>query len=324
MDMAETTERALRLLGLFETRSVWTGPELVELLGVTTRTLRRDVERLRELGYPVEATPGVGGGYRLGSGGRMPPLLLEEDEVVAVTVALRVGAQGISAIGEPAVRALTKLDQVMPPRLRGEVAALADATALLPGATDDVDTGVLVVLAHAVRDHVRVRFGYTGRGGEMTNRDVEPYRLVATGRRWYLLAWDGRREDWRTFRLDRMAGVRASTFRFRPRPAPDAVEHVRRAVTRAGCAHRVRVRLTADADAVRRRVPAAYGVATQVEAGVTDLESSADDLASLARHLTLAAFDLGATLTVLDPPELASAIDEFTTRLAATRQTALP
>ncbi|MGN7247357.1 helix-turn-helix transcriptional regulator [Janibacter anophelis] len=317
--MAETTERVLRLLGLFETRSVWTGSELTEVLGVTTRTLRRDVMRLRDLGYPVEATPGVGGGYRLGAGGRMPPLLLEEDEVVAVTVALRVGAQGIAAIGEPAVRALTKLDQVMPPRLSGEVAALADATALLPGATDDVDTAVLVVLAHAIRDHVRARFGYTGRTGDVTERDVEPYRLVATGRRWYLLAWDGRREDWRTFRLDRMAGVRASTFRFTPRPAPDAVEHVRRAVTRAGYGHTVRVRLTADVEAVRRRVPPAYGTATAVGPGVTDLESSADDLADLARHLTMAAYDLSATLTVLDPPELDQAIEDFTTSLAATR-----
>lgn len=317
--MAETTERVLRLLGLFETRSVWTGSELTQVLGVTTRTLRRDVMRLRDLGYPVEATPGVGGGYRLGAGGRMPPLLLEEDEVVAVTVALRVGAQGIAAIGEPAVRALTKLDQVMPPRLRGEVAALADATALLPGATDDVDTAVLVVLAHAIRDHVRARFGYTGRTGDVTERDVEPYRLVATGRRWYLLAWDGRREDWRTFRLDRMAGVRASTFRFTPRPAPDAVEHVRRAVTRAGYGHTVRVRLTADFEAVRRRVPPAYGTATAVGPGVTDLESSADDLADLARHLTMAAYDLSATLTVLDPPELDQAIEDFTTSLAATR-----
>ncbi len=318
--MAETTERALRLLGLFETRSVWTGPELTGLLGVTTRTLRRDVERLRDLGYPVEATPGVGGGYRLGSGGRMPPLLLEEDEVVAVTVALRVGAQGISAIGEPAVRALTKLDQVMPPRLRGEVAALADATALLPGLTDEVDTGVLVVLAHAVRDRVRARFGYTARGGEQSERDVEPYRLVATGRRWYLLAWDVRREDWRTFRLDRMAGVRASTFRFTPREAPDAVEHVRRAVTRAGSTHTVRVRLTADVEAVRRRVPAAYGIVTEVRPGVADLESSADDLADLARHLTLAAYDLGASLEVLEGPGLAAAIDDFTTRLGEVRR----
>lgn len=317
--MAETTERVLRLLGLFETRSVWTGPELTHVLGVTTRTLRRDVERLRDLGYPVAATPGVGGGYRLGSGGRMPPLLLEEDEVVAVTVALRVGAQGISAIGEPAVRALTKLDQVMPPRLRGEVAALADATALLPGATDDVDTGVLVTLAHAIRDRVRARFGYTSRGGDHVDRDVEPYRLVATGRRWYLLAWDLRREDWRTFRLDRMAGVRASTFRFTPREAPDAVEHVRRAVTRSGHAHTVTVQLTADIAAVRRRVPAAYGVATEVAPGLTELESSADDLADLARHLTMAAFDVGARLTVVDGPGLADAIDDFTGALVGIR-----
>lgn len=316
--MAETTERVLRLLGLFETRSAWTGPELTELLGVTARTLRRDVERLRGLGYPVEATPGVGGGYRFGAGGRMPPLLLEEDEVVAVTVALRVGAQGISAIGEPAVRALTKLDQVMPPRLRGEVAALAEATALLPGATDDVDTGVLVVLAHAIRDRVRARFGYTGRTGEDSDRDVEPYRLVATGRRWYLLAWDRRREDWRTFRLDRMAGVRASTFRFTPREAPDAVEHVRRAVTRAGYAHRAVVRMTADVDAVRRRLPAQYAEVREVSAGVTEVVSSADDLGLLARHLVLAAYDLGARLEVIDPPELATAIDAFVAALGAT------
>lgn len=314
--MAETTGRLLRLLGLFETRSVWTGPELVELLGVTTRTLRRDVGRLRDLGYPIEATRGVGGGYRLGAGGRMPPLLLEEDEVVAVTVALRVGAQGISAIGEPAVRALTKLDQVMPPRLRGEVGALAEATALLPGATDDVDTGVLVELAHAIRDRVRVRFGYTGRTGETTERDAEPYRLVATGRRWYLLAWDRTREDWRVFRLDRMAGARASTFRFTPRAAPDAVEHVQAAVTRGGRAHRVRVRLGADVDAVRRRVPAQYGTARRVGPGVTELESSADELADLARHLVLAAHDIGARLEVVDPPELTEAIDAFLDSLA--------
>lgn len=317
--MAETTERVLRLLGLLETRSVWTGPELVEVLGVTTRTLRRDIERLRDLGYPVEATPGVGGGYRLGRGGRMPPLLLEEDEAVAVTVALRVGAQGLSAIGEPAVRALTKLDQVMPPRLRGEVAALAEATALLPGATDDVDTGVLVVLAHAIRDRVRARFGYTGRTGEVGDRDVEPYRLVATGRRWYLLAWDLRRRDWRTFRLDRMAGVRGSTFRFTPREAPDAVEHVRRALTRSGDAHRARVRVTADVAAVRRRLPEQYATSREVSPGVTEVASSADDLELLARHLVLAAFDLGARLEVLDPAGLADAIDAFTARLASTR-----
>lgn len=317
MDMAETTERVLRLLGLFGAQPVWSGSELTALLGVTTRTLRRDVGRLRDLGYPIDATPGVGGGYRLGTGGRMPPLLLEEDEVVAVTVALRVGAQGISAISESALRALTKLDQVMPPRLRGEAAALTTATAFVPAGTDDVDTAVLVTLAHAVRDHVRARFAYTSRAGDHADRDVEPYRLVATGRRWYLLAWDVQRTDWRTFRLDRMSGVRASTFRFAPREAPDAVEHVRRAITRAGYAHHVRVRLTADVDAVRRRVPGAYGVATQVRPGVTDLESSADDLADMARHLVMVALDIGAHLEVLEPPELRQAIDAFTTRVSS-------
>lgn len=317
--MAETTERALRLLGLFESRSVWTGPELTELLGVTTRTLRRDIERLRDLGYPVRATPGVGGGYRLGTGGRMPPLLLEEDEVVAVTVALRAGAQRVSAIAEPAVRALTKLDQVMPPRLRGEVTALTQATVLLPGGGDEVDAALLLSLAHAIRDRVRASFDYTSRTGESSDRRVEPYRLVVTDRRWYLLAWDLGREDWRTFRLDRMSQVQASTLRFTPRPAPDPLEQVRRAITYTGYAHTVRVRLTADLDAVRRRVPSAYGVATAVAPGITDLECNADDLGSLARHLLLAAVDLRADLTVLDPPELEGAMDDVVAALGAVR-----
>ena len=315
--MAATTGRVLRLLGLFEARSVWTGPELTALLGVTTRTLRRDVQRLRELGHPIEATPGVGGGYRLGAGGHTPPLMLEEDEVVAVTVALRVGAQGIAAIGEPAVRALTKLDQVMPPRLRAEAAALSAATVLLPGATDDVDTSVLVTLAHAIRDRVRARFGYTGRTGEPTERDVEPYRLVATGRRWYLLAWDRHGEDWRTCRLDRMSAVRGSTFGFTPRPAPDAVAQVQRAVTRAGHTHRARVRLGADVADVRRRVPASAGLAIEVGPGTTELDCAADDLGDLARHLALAAFDLDARMEVIEPPELREAIGAFTDRLAS-------
>lgn len=312
--MAETTERVLRLLGLFESRSVWTGAELTGLLGVTTRTLRRDVARLRALGYPVEAASGVGGGYHLGRGGLMPPLLLEEDEVVAVTVALRVGAPGIGTTGEPAVRALAKLDQVMPPRLRGEAAALAEATAQLPG-TDDVDTALLLDLAHAIRDRVLARFAYTARTGESGERDVEPYRLVAAGRRWYLLAWDRRREDWRTFRLDRMTGVRASTLRFTPRPSPDAVAHVQQAIQRTGDTYRGRVRLAADVDAVRRRVPAMYGTATAVGPGVTELVCPTDDVDLLARHLALVAADLDAGMEVLDPPELGAAVLTFVRRL---------
>lgn len=322
MDMANqpvphTTERVLRLLGLFQSRSVWTGAELTQLLGVTTRTLRRDVERLRALGYPVQAAPGVGGGYRFGRGTAIPPLLLEEDEVVAVTVALQVAARSLRAIGEPAVRALTKLDQVLPPRLRGEAAALTAATDLLLRDGNDLDPAILVALAAAIRDRVRARFDYTSRAGATTQRDVEPYRIVATDRHWYLLAFDLTRQDWRTFRLDRMGAVSASTFRFTPRPAPDATERVREAITHAGDAHQVRVRFTASSALVRSRVPSAYGSTTEISAGVSELATAADDLGWLARRLVTIALDLDAELEVLEPPELATAIADYAQAVAA-------
>ena len=199
---------------------MWTGPELAERLGVTTRSIRRDVERLRSLGYPVHATQGVGGGYQLGRGRALPPLLLDDAEAVAIAVSLRLAAGGtVTGASEAALSTLAKLDQVMPPRLRSEVKAIHDSTVTLTSARDLVDGDVLLALARACRDLVRVRFGYDARDGAATERWVEPVRLVATGRRWYLMAWDVDREDWRTFRLDRMrtvtarrgASVRAST-----------------------------------------------------------------------------------------------------------------
>ena len=209
--MSETTSRVLQLLGLLQSRRVWTGEELAERLAVTTRSVRRDVERLRDLGYPVHASKGHGGGYQLGAGAALPPLLLDPDEAVAMAVCLRLAAGGsVAGVGESALRALSKLDQVMPARLRSQVAAVHDATVTLPSNYSDspVEPDVLMTLARACRDHEHVTTGYVDRAGSGTARRLEPYQLVTTGRRWYLLAYDRDRQDWRSLRLDRMADVR--------------------------------------------------------------------------------------------------------------------
>ncbi|GAA1571244.1 YafY family protein [Actinomadura kijaniata] len=198
--------RLLRLLSLLQSRTDWPGPELADRLGVSTRTIRSDIERLRDLGYPVSATSGTAGGYRLGAGARLPPLLLDDEEAVAVAIGLRTAAaQTVGGIEETSLRALAKLDQVLPARLRSRVAALAASTVPLPGNGPAVDADVLATLAAACRDRRRIRFDYRDHGGNATLRDTEPHRLVATGRRWYLVAWDVDREDWRTFRIDRLA-----------------------------------------------------------------------------------------------------------------------
>lgn len=309
-----TTQRVLRLLSLLQSRPVWTGPELAEQLGVTTRSVRRDVERLRDLGYPVNAAKGVGGGYQLGAGRALPPLLLQDDEAVAVAVSLRLAAGGtVAGASEAALRTLAKLDQVMPPRLRAEVRAIHDATDTLAGAAVEVDGEALLVLARACRDLVRVRFWYDAQGGSATERSVEPVRLVATGRRWYLMAWDVAREDWRTFRLDRMRSVAATTWRFRPREHPDPVEYVQRSVTSSPYRYQARVLLHAPVDEVRPRVSPTSAVVSAYTDDLTLLEAGGDDLYGLAFHLAW----IGLDLEVLEPPELREALAELGARLTA-------
>jgi predicted DNA-binding transcriptional regulator YafY len=189
-DGTGTTARVLRLLDLLQSRPVWSGTELAERLGVTTRSVRRDVERLRDLGYPVNAAHGAGGGYQLGAGRRLPPLLLDDTEAVAVAVCLRLAAGGtVEGLGEAAVRTLAQLDQVLPGRLRAQVEAIHEATVTLDGGAAPVDAATLLLLARACRESERVSFAYAGPRGSGERR-VEPYRLVATGRRWYLLAYD--------------------------------------------------------------------------------------------------------------------------------------
>ncbi|MBD0736580.1 helix-turn-helix transcriptional regulator [Streptomyces sp. CBMA29] len=319
MTVEATTERVLRLLSLLQHRSSWTAGELAAELGVTDRSVRRDVERLRAVGYPVHAVPGVGGGYRLGAGTRLPPLLLDDDEAIATAVSLRLASGGtVAGASEAALRALAKLDQVMPPRLRAEVRAVQGATDTLVGPTNEVDPDLLMTFARACRDTVRVRFAYSGRdGGTARGRTVEPVRMVTTGRRWYLMAWDVDRDDWRTFRLDRMRDAEATTWRFRPREHPDPVAYVRRSVTESPYAHLARIRLRARPDLVRDMVPPQVGRVEDDERegwcvlviGATSLEVTAARVAAL-----------GFEAEVLEPPELREAAARLARRLTTMAQ----
>ncbi|MGK8507902.1 helix-turn-helix transcriptional regulator [Nocardia asiatica] len=251
--MNRTAPRLLQLLSLLQTRREWSGPELAARLGVTVRTVRRDVERLRELGYPVIASLGAIGGYRLQAGAALPPLLLDDDEAVAITLGLRGAAQGaVAGIEESAARALVKLQQVLPARLRRRVDAL-DATTLSlggPVAGPVVDPEVLVTLAAAARDGERIRFRYRDKAEVETGRLAEPHSLVSAGRRWYLVAWDVDRADWRTFRVDRLTAPRPIGVRRAPRvlPAEDAASFVTSQLARSRPARQVVLRVHARAE----------------------------------------------------------------------------
>ncbi len=309
-----TTERVLRLLALLQRRPSWTAAELAAELRVTDRSVRRDVERLRALGYPVHATAGVGGGYRLGAGTRLPPLLLDDEEAIATAVSLRLASGGtVTGAREAALRALAKLDQVMPPRLRAEVRAVHGATDTLVGPGVEIDAELLVTLARACRDLVRVRFRYAGRDGGERERTAEPVRMVATSRRWYLMARDVDRDDWRTFRLDRMRDVVATTWRFRPRDHPDPVAYVQRSMTEAPYRHVARVRVRAAPDQVRALVPPQVARVEDDRDGWCLLVAGGDDPDWLAVHVAR----LGFEAELLEPPELREAAARLARRLAA-------
>ena len=248
--MSETSSRLLELLSLLQARRDWPGAELAERLEVSGRTIRRDVERLRGLGYPVESLSGPAGGYRLRAGTAMPPLLLDEDEAIAIAVGLRTAARAsVAGIEETSIRALVKLEQVLPAHLRRRVGALGSATIAPPVTGPTVDPQHLTVIAAACRDSECLRFAYRSRDGSDTRREVEPHSLVNLGRRWYLVAWDRRRDDWRTFRVDRLDrpggdwsdvhGARAAgEGRLRLRRA----EHLGRPEPLRGARHRARIR----------------------------------------------------------------------------------
>ncbi|MFJ5968806.1 helix-turn-helix transcriptional regulator [Streptomyces sp. NPDC093060] len=317
--MLETSARLLRLLSLLQAHREWSGAELAERLGVTPRTVRRDVDRLRELGYPVNASPGTGGGYQLGAGAELPPLLLDDEEAVAVAVGLRTAAgQGIEGIGETSVRALAKLEQVLPDRLRRRVGALNAFTVPMlrsgPPSTP-VDPAVLTELAHLCRDAERLRFEYLSHEGTASRRTVEPHRLVCTERRWYLVAWDVDREDWRTFRVDRITPKPPHGPRFDPRepPAGDLAAYVSRGVsTRAYAAHST-VRLLAPLREAAERISPSAGMLEADGADACILRSGAPNLEVMVIHIMMT----GLPFEVLEPVELNEVIRRVRDRLDA-------
>ncbi len=319
--MLETSARLLRLLSLLQSPREWPGSELAERLGVSGRTVRTDIERLRELGYPVGATRGPAGGYRLAAGAAMPPLLLEDDEAVAVAVALRTVAQGaLSGVEEVSLRALAKLEQVLPSRLRRRVRALQQYTAPVPAdrPSPAVDTETLMTLAAACRDRERLRLDYRDHAGTATRRLVEPQRVVSWGRRWYLVAWDVDRDDWRLFRVDRLTPRTPAGPRFAPREDPegDAARFVAGRASAAAWRYRARVTVHAPAAAVLERVNPAVGVVEAVDADTCVLDTGADSPDSLAVHLGM----LGYEFTVTGPPELVAHLEDLAGRYAkATR-----
>lgn len=321
--MWETSARLLRLLSLLQSRPDWTGPELAERLDVTVRTVRRDVDRLRGLGYPVDATPGVAGGYRLGVGATLPPLLLEDDEAVAVAIGLRAAAGGtVAGIEETSVRALAKLEHVLPTRLRHRVHALATTTVALPQPGPTVRAEVLSALAAACRNHERLRFDYADHGGRPSLRITEPHRLVCSARRWYLLAWDLDRADWRTFRVDRLTPRIPTGPRFTPRPLSDAdvAARVSRGVGQAMWRVRATVRLFAPAATIAERLPDQVGAVEAVDEQSCLLHTGASTLDSLALHLGA----IGTDFAVLDPPELLDHVRALAERYTRASVSATP
>lgn len=304
LGMLTSSSRLLRLLSLLQTRSHWAGVELAERLEIHPRTLRRDIDRLRELGYPIEASSGVAGGYAFRPGKALPPLLLDDDEAMAVAIALRTAASGmVSGIEETALRAIVKLEQVMPARLRKRADALRTAIVPLDHIGPLIDATLLAALAGACRDQLHVRFDYTDIRGAATERTVEPHGVVHTGSRWYLVAWDRDREDWRTFRIDRMAPAVRIGDHFAPRPRPDGGDlkaFVSRSLALSAYPERARIVLHAPRDAMAQRIPTAYGVLETIDAHRCLLQCGANALDQLTYWLLA----LDVDFEVLEPVAL--------------------
>ena len=312
--MTATSGRLLKLLSLLQTRRDWTGEELAGRLEVSGRTIRRDIERLRELGYPVDALTGPAGGYRLHAGTAMPPLLLDDDEAVAIAVGLRTAARAsVTGIEETSVRALVKLEQVLPSHLRRRVNALQTATVTLPtSGGPTVDPEALTSIAGACRDRERLRFAYRGRDTTDTSRVVEPHTLVNLGRRWYLVAWDCDREDWHTFRVDRLTRLAPAGARFEPRALPndDPAAFVAANLSGAPARYQARVTLFASADEVAERALFAGSTVEAIDERTCELRTSDDSLDWLAVRVGI----LGVDFEVHEPPELVERVRELAAR----------
>ncbi|GAC1372781.1 MAG: YafY family protein [Actinomycetota bacterium] len=298
--MVQTSARLLRLLSLLQTRAEWSSADLAQRLEVAVRTVRRDVQRLRSLGYPIHATPGVSGGYRLGAGVEMPPLLLDDEEAVAVAVGLSSAAGGtVAGIEESSLRALAKLQQVLPSRLRHQVNALQTATVAVNREGPRVDPEVLTIIAQACRDRETLRFDYRTHDGLAGVRRAEPHRLVCWGGRWYLVAWDTDRQDWRTFRVDRLLPCTPNGPRFSPREPPggDVAAYVSQRLGIAMWPVHARIRLHAPAERIAGRT---MGIVEPVDQQACFLTLGGESVPMLALIVGM----LDVDFDVIEPPEL--------------------
>ncbi len=313
----DPTGRALQLLSLLQTHRFWRGAELADRLEVTERMVRRDVDRLRELGYPVDATSGRFGGYRLESGAHLPPLVLGDDEAVAVAIGLRYAAEAaIDGMEEASLRALTTIEQLLPHPLRRRVSALHSSVSSMHRAGHDiVDPEALSVLAAACRDHEHVRFAYRKGDGESSRRLVEPHQLVTAGRRWYLVAWDSHRGDWRMFRLDRLQEPRAvgSHFASREIPGGDAAAFVASALGSTPRHHEATLAINATFAELRGVLRWVDHTPIEVEGDGCLIQIRSEDMGRLA--MTVARLALTAPVTVIEPAELADAVRKLATHL---------
>ncbi|WP_067533303.1 helix-turn-helix transcriptional regulator [Nocardia crassostreae] len=311
--MLETSARLLKLLSLLQTPRDWTGADLAERLEVDIRTVRRDIEKLRTLGYPVHAVAGAAG-YRLGAGAQLPPLLLDDYEAVAVAMGLRTAAGGtIAGIEESSLRALAKLEQVLPSRLRHRVSALQSATVAMPAGGPVVDPETLTAIAAAIRDRHRLRFDYRSHTGDDTRRTAEPHKLVHTGRRWYLIAWDVNRADWRTYRVDRLTPKTPTGPRFAPREGPtgDLFSFVSQAISSAPYRYHARVVLHTSAQRAAERIAPTVGAVETIDENTCVLHTGANSLDELAFYIGVFGFEFH----VEEPPELVERVRELAARL---------
>ena len=317
----DPSSRMLRLLSLLQTHRFWPGAELADRLEVSQRTLRRDIDRLRELGYLVDATRGAAGGYRLQAGTDLPPLLLDDDEAVAIAVGLRTAAgSAVDGIEETSVRALAKLEQVLPRRLRRQVQALGSSTVPLTYRRDPVDAETLTTIAQACRDEERLQFDYTRRDGEGAGRSVEPHALVAHSGRWYLVAWDAHRGDWRTFRVDRIRAPRTSGARFHRRTLPggDAAAFVRESIRQVPRSYTATLTVQAPAERVRETARWFGGTVEELDDARCTLTLRGDSIGWLGACVGLVEADY----TLHEPPELAAWLDAFAERVGRARYSA--
>lgn len=312
--MLSTSARLLRLLSLLQSRRSWGGTELAQRLGVTSRTLRRDIDRLRELGYPVDGQTGVAGGYALGAGAHLPPLSLDDDEALAVALALRTAANTLSeSIGEAALRALAKLQRVLPPRLQRSAQALRDSVLVLERRGPTVDGSLLSLLTEACDGRRLIHFDYTSQAAARTHRTVEPVQLVHTGR-WYLVGFDRDRNDWRTFRVDRMQNCSLNGEIFALRTPPDGGDlrtFVSRSISSGAYPYQVVVILYAPAEHLAARLTPSTALVERLDARRTRISLGASSLSGLAAWV--ASFEVD--FEVVEPPELQDVLRDLRTRI---------